>query len=344
MATPWILLADAADRPVERCLGVAVEPEEAHGILRPVRGASLGAAFSINPYRGCGHGCTFCYVREYPHPVHGMDDWGTWVSPKVNAPELLWRERHRLRGQGVFLAAGTDPYQPLETRWRLTRRCLEVLLEATDAEVHLHTRSPLILQDLDLLTQHRERVSVSFSLSTDDEAIRRIVEPHAPALSARWAALERLSARGIPTGLSVAPLLPVRDPAALGQRARAAGVQSAWVGRLRLLKADPFRAILRQQGWCFVLSETYRDTVAQGILQTLDPPGPTPRRRRGRGAYRATPIPAPLLAPRSLFEALEADPEAFPAPDTGAGQEGPCHCQSAPEAPPRAAPWENGGP
>src|SRR5664279_226275 len=115
-----------------------VEPEEARSILRPQQDARYGFGFSLSPYRGCGHGCRYCYVRDYPQavPHAGSDpgpkalyppgDWGTWAVPKLNAPELLWSQRHRLHGQAVFMSSATDPYQPLEREFRLTRACLEV--------------------------------------------------------------------------------------------------------------------------------------------------------------------------------------------------------------------------
>ena len=108
--------------------GLRVELEEARSILRPQKDERYGFGFALSPYRGCGHGCRYCYVREYPNALHGPEDWGGWVAPKLNAPELLWSQRHRLHNERVFMASATDPYQPLEREYRLSRRCLEVLL------------------------------------------------------------------------------------------------------------------------------------------------------------------------------------------------------------------------
>ncbi len=186
-----------------------VEPEEARSILRPQRDERYGFGFALSPYRGCGHGCRYCYVRDYPQPVadgapgalHDPEQWGTWATPKLNAPELLWAQRHRLHGQTVFLASATDPYQPLEREFRLTRGCLEVLLQCPTTRVLLHTRSPLALQDLELLKAFGGRLSVGFSIPTDDDTVRQVVEPKAPPIPSRWAAVERLAqARGVGDG------------------------------------------------------------------------------------------------------------------------------------------------
>src|SRR5664279_3046208 len=115
-----------------------VEPEEARSILRPQKDERFGFGFALSPYRGCAHGCRYCYVREYPNALHKPEEWGGWVAPKLNAPELLWSQRHKLHGARVFMASATDPYQPLERQYRLSRRCLEVLLLCPTTEVILH--------------------------------------------------------------------------------------------------------------------------------------------------------------------------------------------------------------
>ena len=80
--------------------GLLVEPEQARSILRPQRDDRYGFGFSLSPYRGCAHGCRYCYVREYPHPLHPASQWGGWSAPKLNAPELLWAQRHRMAVRG----------------------------------------------------------------------------------------------------------------------------------------------------------------------------------------------------------------------------------------------------
>jgi DNA repair photolyase len=263
-----------------------VEPEDARSILRPQKDERYGFGFALSPYRGCGHGCRYCYVREYPNALHRPEDWGGWVAPKLNAPELLWSQRHRLHQARVFMASATDPYQPLERQFRLSRRCLEVLLLCPTTEVIVHTRSPLVLQDLELLKAFGDRLSVGLSIPTDDDTVRQVVEPHAPAIPSRWAAAERLAAAGLQVTIGVAPLLAVHDARAFARRARASGVSHAWVGGLRLLKQDPFYQVLADHGWLKVLDPDYRDGIRAAFLDAFPP------RQRHREA-RAAPVDSP---------------------------------------------------
>ena len=280
--------------------GLRVEPEEARSILRPQKDERYGFGFALSPYRGCGHGCRYCYVREYPNALHPPGDWGGWVAPKLNAPELLWSQRYKLHDARVFMASATDPYQPLERDYRLSRRCLEVLLLCPTTEVIVHTRSPLVLQDLELLRSFGDRLSVGFSIPTDDDTVRQVVEPHAPAIPSRWAAVERLAAAGIAVTLGVAPLLAVHDAQAFARRAKASGAASAWVGGLRLLKQDPFYKVLADHGWLRVLDPGYREGIRQAFQDAF------PARKRAREARpRAAPA-AVAVPPRQpgLFDRM----------------------------------------
>jgi len=282
--------------------GLLVEPEEAKSILRPQKDERYGFGFALSPYRGCAHGCRYCYVREYPNALHKPEDWGGWVAPKLNAPELLWSQRHRLHGVRVFMASATDPYQPLERQYRLSRRCLEVLLLCPTTEVIVHTRSPLVLQDLELLRSFGARLSVGFSIPTDDDTVRQIVEPHAPPIPSRWAAVERLAAAGIQVTIGVAPLMAVHDAKAFARRAKVSGASGIWVGGLRLLKQDPFYKVLADHGWLKVLDPDYTEGIRVAFQEAF------PGRKRTREA-KSTAAPAvvavlPVMLPRQpgLFD------------------------------------------
>jgi DNA repair photolyase len=275
-----------------------VEPEEARSILRPQKDERYGFGFALSPYRGCAHGCRYCYVREYPNALHKSEEWGGWVAPKLNAPELLWSQRHKLHGARVFMASATDPYQPLERQYRLSRRCLEVLLLCPTTEVIVHTRSPLVLQDLELLRAFGDRLSVGLSIPTDDDTVRQIVEPHAPAIPSRWAAAERLSAAGIAVTIAVTPLLAVHDAQAFARRAKASGATGAWVGGLRLLKQDPFYKVLADHGWLKVLDPDYKEGIRQAFNDMF------PVRKQRRAAKAAAPMPVTAVVSRQpgLFD------------------------------------------
>lgn len=267
---------------------LAVEPEEARSILRPQRSEEYGFGFSLSPYRGCAHGCSYCYVREYPNALHGPEAWGRWSAPKLNAPGLLWAQRHRLHDQCVFLSTATDPYQPIEREFRLTRACLEVLLACPTTQVIVHTRSPLVLQDLDLLRSFGARLRVGFSVPTDDDTVRQVVEPKAPPIPSRWAAIERLTRAGIRVGLSVTPLLPVADSAAFGRRAGESGIDSLWVGRLRLLKDDPFYDVLARNRWLKALDPDYAEEIREALREAV-PAARRPGRREKRTGENRNP-------------------------------------------------------
>lgn len=274
-----------------------VEPEEARSILRPQKDERYGFGFALSPYRGCGHGCRYCYVREYPNALHRPEDWGGWVAPKLNAPELLWSQRHRLHGERVFMASATDPYQPLERQYRLSRRCLEVLLLCPTTEVIVHTRSPLVLQDLALLKAFGPRLTVGLSIPTDDDTVRQAVEPHAPPIPSRWAAVERLAAAGVRVAVAVAPLMAVHDAQAFARRAKASGATTAWVGGLRLLGQDPFYKVLADHGWLKVLDPDYADSIRLAFRRAF----PRSRSVREKPAV-PTALPPPTVRQPGLFD------------------------------------------
>lgn len=288
-----------------------VEPGEAQSILRPQKDERYGFGFALSPYRGCGHGCKYCYVRDYPQPMaggglHDRSEWGAWAAPKLNAPELLWSQRHRLHRQTVFMASATDPYQPLEREYRLTRGCLEVLLQCPTTRVLLHTRSPLALQDLDLFRAFGERLTVGFSIPTDDDTVRQVVEPKAPSIPSRWLAVERLSRAGVAVVVAATPLLAMQDPDVFARRARSSGAVGAWSGSLRLLKDDPFGELLARHGWLYVLDPDYQEAVRAALARAFPAEAGAGRRGRAQGA-------GPSQGPASR-RALAAVPPAFQGP------------------------------
>jgi DNA repair photolyase len=191
-----------------------VFPREARTILTPTSGYLAGFDYSLQPYVGCEFACTYCYVRELAvqraNP-YGLP-WSRWISPKTNARELLARAARRgiLDGAHIFCSSSTDPYTPLERRLLLTRGCLEVMLTTPPAALILQTRSPLVVRDADLLARIPTLVA-SMTVTTDDERVRRALEPNAPSIRLRIEALARLRAAGVRTQAVVSPLLPC-DP------------------------------------------------------------------------------------------------------------------------------------
>ena len=174
-----------------------------------------GVDYCINPYVGCSHGCRYCYATFMKRFTGHTEPWGTFVDSKTNAPEVLHRQMKRAARGHVLISSVTDPYQPIEEKYKLTRRCLEVLLPY-QSSVGILTKSPLILQDLDLLKQFKE-IEVGFTIPTDDDEIRKIFEPHAPPIRARIQALKKLYEAGLKTYAFIGPLLPM-NPEALSEK------------------------------------------------------------------------------------------------------------------------------
>lgn len=163
-----------------------------------------GLAWSLNPYTGCMHRCTYCYVPDTMKVERGR--WGRYVLRKEGLENVLARELRRLPRKTVYLSTGTDPYQPVEQEHRQTRACLELLLKH-DWPVEILTRSPLVLRDLDLLTEFSQ-VRVGLSVPTLDDRARAAVEPHAPPIDARLETLHALSEAGLQTFANYTPAYP----------------------------------------------------------------------------------------------------------------------------------------
>ena len=162
--------------------------------------------YVINPYVGCQHNCSYCYARFMKRFTGHKEPWGQFVDVKVNAPDLLRLEINKKRIGKVWVSGVCDPYQPLEGKYRLTRQCLEILV-GQHWPLAVQTRSALVLRDLDILKQGQE-VEVGLSVTTADEAMRKLFEPYAPPIKERIRALDELHQAGIRTYAMIAPILP----------------------------------------------------------------------------------------------------------------------------------------
>jgi DNA repair photolyase len=261
----------------------------AQSVLNSPESTGMGY-WSINPYVGCAFGCAYCYAR-FTHryaadrtPLGG-ESLPAWLAferqiiVKKNAPKVL-RETLRhgsdrlqglIRGEALVIGTATDPYQPAERRFRITRGILEVLAEHEKMRIVIITKGPLVARDIDLLTRiaRQSRVTVHVSLITIDRALARRIEPRTATPDARLRAAEKLAAAGLDVGINIAPVLPgiTDDPAALDAllaRIADAGVQHIFADTLRL------RSDARRRYLPFIEAEfpdlgpRYRATYARG--------------------------------------------------------------------------------
>ncbi|HEX8853893.1 MAG TPA: PA0069 family radical SAM protein [Pyrinomonadaceae bacterium] len=218
------------------------EETETRSIITHNNSPDVGFDYSVNCYRGCTHACSYCFSRP-THEYLGYGagtDFETKIVAKVRAPELL-REafmRKSWRGDILMFSFTSDPYLPLETHYRLTRRCLEVCAEFRNP-VGIVTKSALVRRDADVLSQlaREAEAGVYFTIPFDDYETARALEPFAPSPDARFKAMRLLADAGVHVGIGIAPVIPGLNDShipALLKRAKEAGASEAFMGILRL--------------------------------------------------------------------------------------------------------------
>ena len=165
--------------------------------------------YSVSPYVGCEHACVYCYARFILRFRGAQQNrqWGHFVDAKVNAPTMLLKDIRRKPKGVTWLSAVTDPYQPIEEKYKLTRKCLEVLL-GYKFPIWIQTKSSMVLRDLDLISRFPEK-DVGFTILTLDDDLRKQIEPGASPVGERVAALADMSEKGIQTFAFVGPILPL---------------------------------------------------------------------------------------------------------------------------------------
>ena len=232
-------------------MGVNFHEVRAHSALNHVPGGRFGFNYTINPYRGCTHACVFCFARR-THTYLDMDagrDFEREIVVKVNVPELLRTElgRDNWKRDLVALGTNTDPYQWVESRYRMMPEIL-LALEEADTPVSVLTKSPLVMRDVEIFERMAKRlpVSVNLSVPTLDEDAWRATEPHTPSPSARLDAVAELRRRGIDSGVLIAPLMPgINDSPEqvrpIVERAKAAG--ASFLGGVALHLRDEVKDV-----------------------------------------------------------------------------------------------------
>lgn len=180
-------------------------------VIREINAKSILSAskiytYVINPYVGCQFGCKYCYARYMKKFTGHLEPWGEFVDIKVNAEELLQKDIKKKKKDRVWISGVCDPYQPLEAKYKLTRKCLKILAE-NNWPVVIQTRSKLVLRDIDIIKEIKN-CDAGMSITTADDEIRKLFEPSATPIVDRVNTLKTLHDSGIRTYAMIAPILP----------------------------------------------------------------------------------------------------------------------------------------
>lgn len=162
--------------------------------------------YVINPYVGCQHACSYCYARFIKKFTGHTEPWGKFVDVRINAPDLLIKEIRKKKPGSVWVSGLCDPYQPLENKYGITRKCLEILADY-NWPVTIQTRSSLVLRDVDII-KGSKNIEAGLSITTADDRIRKLFEINAPSVEERINTLQSLHNAGMRTYAMIAPLLP----------------------------------------------------------------------------------------------------------------------------------------
>lgn len=285
-------------------LRTTVTTEAAKTIIATNQSPDIPFEQSINPYRGCEHGCVYCYARP-AHSYVGLSagqDFESKLFAKPNAAVLLEKAlaKPNYKPKVIMLGANTDPYQPIERRYRITRDVLEVL-DACNHPVGITTKSASVVRDLDILQRmaHRNLVSIGMSVTTLDPALARIMEPRASAPHKRMAAIKSLRDAGVPVTLMAAPMIPHINDMEL-EALMAAGAEAGVKHAAYILLRLPMEVRDLFVEWLDVHFPDRKDRVLGQVRETRggqDYDSTYGQRMQGQGTY------ADLLARRFRVQA-----------------------------------------
>jgi DNA repair photolyase len=200
---------------------IDIYAQNAKSLLNKATGFIAAYDFTLNPYKGCQYGCSYCYAAAFSPNPEMRHNWGNWVIVKDNSTAILekelevWYRKNPNKPPSIYMSSVTDPYQPIESKYQLTRRLLEVMLEYCPTLV-IQTRSPIITRDIDIL-QRFKRLRINMSIPTGSESVRKDFEPRSPSIKARLNAVLKIKQnidplKGFVPKLSVTiPTLPVDE-------------------------------------------------------------------------------------------------------------------------------------
>ncbi len=254
---------------------VSVAYGDAKSILTRTSGFMSRYKFTLNPYGGCAFGCEYCYARFFAPSSKQRETWGQWVAAKTNAGKLIGkacRSGALKSGDTIYMSSVTDPYQPVERRLRLTRTVLETILDSgIQPRMTIQTRSPLAARDIDLF-QRFDHIRVHFTITTDSEDVRRRYEPRCPPIKARIKAAAALSAAEVRIGVSISPMLPLKDPEAFGVKLVELGAEEYVTqylksGRSQFAAGTSIDALrrVREDGWGLREYRQAREVLARTL-------------------------------------------------------------------------------
>ena len=240
--------------------GPVVREIQAKSILNP----SKIHDYCVNPYTGCEVGCVYCYAALFMRRYSGHSEpWGEFVDVKINAPALLAKQIMKAKRGTIWFASVCDPYQPLEERYALTRRLLEVIV-GRDLPVEIQTKSARVRRDLDVI-RRIPNVDVGFTIATDDETIAGMFEPKASPVGERVETLREFKAAGIPTFAFAGPLLPGNPERLAGLLAGA--VERVLIDRMNYLPA--VKAFYARHGLLDALTDSFFRTQSARLAKAL---------------------------------------------------------------------------
>jgi len=233
---------------------IKIGVRERSSVLAKAGAKYLGCDYTLNPYVGCGFGCSYCYAAFFVADEAMRNDWGRWVDVKLDAERQI--AKADLKGAKILMSSATDAYQPLEAKVGLTRRIVELLSEPKRQPIlRVQTRSPIVSRDIDLFKRF-ESIRVNMSITTDSDEIRKKFEPSCASIEQRFEAIARVADAGIPIGISICPTLPIQDPDAFGKRVALLKPSMVFTGIFHQAKRDfqastrqPALDLAREYGW-----------------------------------------------------------------------------------------------
>jgi DNA repair photolyase len=205
-----------------------------------VKSGIEGVNYALNPYTGCQHACVYCYAEFMKKYTNHIEPWGEFVDVKINIADRLHQQIRKTKPGTIMIGTVTDAYQPLEEKYQLTRRCLEILADA-DFPVFIQTKSDLISRDIDVLKKIKDK-ELGLTITCPDPKTEKIFEPNATSLERRFEALAKLKKNGIPTFVFFGPILPyfsddVNSFKLLFDRLQKIGIKNVYLDKMNYLKS-----------------------------------------------------------------------------------------------------------